>query len=119
MTGGIGGYFIGICDQDLSAGQSPVSVWVEGVFELTGSSGWTTAYVGEAVMPDSGKVVNIGAILSGNAPMGSYIPAGTGERSGRTVLVNISPVVWRWSTYNVTTTLGDSGVQGDVYPRNL
>jgi hypothetical protein len=118
FTGGVGYYFIGIADQDLSAGQTPVTVWVEGVFELTASSAWTTAYIGDAIMPDSGKVVDntrVG-LVSGNACIGSYIPAGSGERSGRSVLVKINPGVWRWMTYSQTSSLS-SGAQALAFPR--
>jgi len=121
MTGSIGSYFVGISDQDISAGQGNIVVWTEGVFELTASSAWTTAYLGDAVMADSGKVVSVGAIAtsSGVAPIGSYIPAGTGERSGTTVLVRIKPVIWRWSTYNVQSNATSGGICGDSFPRTL
>jgi len=118
-TANIGGAFIGIADADISALQTtPVNVWIAGVFELTAASAWTTAYVGAAVMGDSGKVCTIGAILSGQAPIGSYIPAGTLERSGGTILVKINPVMWRWSTLNVISSL-TSGINGSAYPRML
>jgi hypothetical protein len=116
-TGGIGHYFVGISDEDLSAGQSPVNVWVEGVFELTASSAWTTAYIGDAVMANSGRVcINSGA--TGDAPIGSYIPAGTGERSGATILVNIRPMVWRWNSWGGASDSA-SGIQGGTFPRNV
>jgi hypothetical protein len=118
MSGGMDSYFIGISDQDLSAGQSPVTVWVEGVFELTANSAWVTAYVGNAVFADSGKVVAMVGKASGICPIGSYIPAGTGERSGRTVLVKINPCVWRWSTYSQSANQA-SGIQGTAFPRVL
>jgi len=117
-TANMGGAFIGISDQDISASNNIISIWTEGVFELTASSAWTTAYIGAAVMADSGKVCTIGAVLSGQAPIGSYIPAGTGERSGATILVKIKPMMWRWSTYNVQSNV-TSGIQGDAYPRAL
>lgn len=119
-SGGIGLYFAGISDEDLSAGDSPVTLWVDGVFELTASSAWTTAYVGDAVMPDSGKVVAITPI-TGNASIGSYIPAGTGERSGTTVLVKIKPAIWNWITMggSVSGTGGTAAGQGGVFPRLL
>jgi len=119
MTAGMGSYFVGISDEDLSAGDSPVTVWVEGVFELTASSAWTTAYVGAAVMADSGRVCTVGALMSGQAPIGSYIKANaTVEASGRTILVKIRPAVWNWSTYNVQSNL-TSGLQGTTFPRAL
>jgi len=118
FTGSLGNYFIGVSDQNLSAGQSPVTIWTDGVFEFTAASAWTTAPVGVPVMADSGRVVtNTG--ISGDAPLGSYIPAGTGERSGSTVFVNIKPVMWRWSTYNVISNATSGGIFGDVFPRNL
>ena len=117
-TANAGAYFVGISDADISASQSIFSVWTEGIFELTASSAWTTAYIGAAVLPDSGRVCTIGAIKSGQAPIGSYIPAGTGERSGGTILVKISPVIWRWSTYNVISTT-TSGLNGAAFPRML
>jgi hypothetical protein len=121
MTGGIGHYFVGISDEALSAGQSPVNVWVEGVFELTASSAWTTAYIGDGILADSGTVVRnavAGAATTGDAPIGTYIPAGTGERSGGTVLVNIKPMVWRWNTWGHASDSA-SGIHGGTFPRNV
>jgi len=117
-TGNLGGHFIGIADMSISAGQAIFGVWTEGVFELTASSAWTTAYVGHPVTGDSGTVVTTVHVI-GTPPIGSYIGAGTGERSGRTVLVRINPAMWRW------TTLGDVGLsgtgiyQGTIFPRAL
>lgn len=118
MTAGLGSYFIGIADQDLSANQSPVTVWVAGVFELTASSAWTTAYVGDAVGADSGRVCT-NAYIVGNPPIGSYIPAGTGERSGATIHVKINPAVWRWTTVGAVTISGTAVYQGTAFPRQL
>lgn len=119
MTGNIGGYFIGISDQDLSAGQSPITVWTEGVFELTASSAWTTAYIADAVSPDSGKVCTV-THVTGTRPLGSYIPAGTGERSGRTILVKINPAVWDWNTLGLANISGTGGSHdGAMFPRAI
>jgi hypothetical protein len=118
MTAGQGHYFIGIADEDISANQSPINVWVEGVFELTASSAWTTAYIGDAVFADSGKICLQAAVTTGDAPIGSYIPAGAGERSGGTILVAIKPMVWRWNTYGHNSN-DDSGVYGGAFPREV
>jgi hypothetical protein len=119
-TAGLGHHFIGITDEDVSAGQCPINVWIEGVFELTASSAWTTAYVGHPVFPDSGKVCiqQAAAVSTGDAPIGSYIPFRSGEVSGRTILVRINPMVWRHNTFGH---LADSasGIQGGAFPRNL
>ena len=122
-TANLGGRFIGISDEDISAGQSLFSVWVEGVFELTASSAWTTAYMGDPVMGDSGKIVINAGSYTGQAPIGSYIPAGgapaDGEVSGRTVLVKINPVMWRWATYGAVTISGTACYVGDTWPQQL
>ncbi len=118
-TAGIGSYFAGISDEDLSAGDSPVTLWVEGVFELTAASAWSTAYVGDAVMPDSGRVCVVVGV-TGTPPIGSYIPAGTGERSGTTILVKIKPAIWEWDTYGLANISGTGGSHdGKVFPRAL
>ena len=117
-TANLGGVFIGISDQDLSANVGPVSVWVEGVFELTASSAWTTAYIGQPVLADSGTVVT-DAHTTGIPPIGSYIPAGAGERSGRTVLVKIRPMMWNWDTVGVASLSGTGVYVGSTYPRQL
>jgi hypothetical protein len=118
MTAGQGHYFIGITDQAYSAGAPRMNIWVEGVFEMTASSAWTTAYIGDAVFADSGsKVLNV-AVTTGDCPIGSYIPAGAGERSGATVLVRINPMVWRWNTYGHQAN-DDSGIYGGAFPRNV
>ena len=113
----LGATFIGIADQNISAGQVLIPVWVEGVFELTAASNWTTAYAGDAVLADSGRVVTIGATGSGSPPIGSYIPATPGgtECSGRTVNVRIRPGVWNWNTYNVSDS-EESGINGGAFP---
>jgi predicted RecA/RadA family phage recombinase len=122
-TANIGGHFIGIADEDISAGQSIFSVWVEGVFELTASSAWTTAYAGDPVMGDSGMVVVNAGSYTGQAPIGSYIPCPgspvNGEVSGRAVLVKIDPVMWRWATFGVTAVSPSNGYVGDTWPQQL
>ena len=118
MTGGQGHYFIGITDQDHSALDTTMNIWVEGVFELTASSAWTTAYIGDPVFADSGRVCLNVAVTTGDCPIGSYIPAGTGERSGRTILVRINPMTWRWNTYGHQSNDG-SGIFGGAFPRNV
>jgi hypothetical protein len=119
-TAGLGHHFIGILDANVSAGQSPISVWTEGVFELTASSAWTTAYIGDAVFPDSGKVCiqAAAAVTTGDSPIGSYIPYGTGERSGTTILVRINPMIWRHNTFGHVAN-STSGIQGGAIPRNV
>jgi hypothetical protein len=117
-TGNLGGRFIGISDQDISGGDVSFPIWVDGVFELTAASAWTTAYLGYPVMADSGLHCITNATV-GHTPIGSYIPAGTGERSGRTILVKIKPVMWRWSTFGVTSLSGTGVYQGSVFPQQL
>ena len=117
-TANLGGAFIGISDEDLSAGDSPVTVWTEGVFEMTASSAWATGYIGDAVEADSGKVVT-DAYTVGNASIGSYIPAGSGERSGKTVLVKIRPIMWEWDTIGAVDISGTSVYCASTYPRQL
>jgi hypothetical protein len=117
-TGNLGGRFIGIADQDISANEVSFPIWVEGVFELTAASAWTTAYIGYPVMADSGKhCITAGTI--GHTPIGSYVPAGTGERSGTTILVKIKPAMWRWSTYGVTSLSGTAMYVGSTFPQQL
>jgi hypothetical protein len=118
-TANLGGRFIGIADQDISANDTCFPIWVNGVFELTAASAWTTAYVGYPVMADSGKVcINAGS-YSGQTPIGSYIPQGVGERSGSSVLVKIRPVMWDWSTYGAVMFSGTAVLVGDTFPQQL
>lgn len=106
-TATLGYNFIGISDDDISAGQCPITVWVEGVFTIPLSSASTSGLLtpGNPVWASSGTLAaqftntNAMAIHPGNtgdAPIGSLVGARQNTAAGF-VDVKINPARWRWS----------------------
>ena len=108
-----GFHFLGILDQDVSAGEQSIPVWTEGVFELVFSSALTTAYIGTPVFPDSGTVVSDGT--TGQGSVGTVVGLRTvGEQSGQRADVKINPLAYRFDRYVPANTA--SAVFGVSWP---
>ena len=103
-AGSHGMRFIGILDDSVSAGQSPITVWTEGVFELQLASSITTAAligrpVWGAVSGGGALVTTLGdATTTGSYPIGSVVGLTNGT-SGEYVRVKIKPAAFRWGPY--------------------
>ena len=102
-TGGAHGVrFIGILDDSVSAGQSPVTVWTEGVFDLQLQSAISTAaLIGRPVwgaVSGGGALVTTLGTTTGSYPIGSVVGLTNGT-SGEYVRVKIKPAAFRWGPY--------------------
>jgi hypothetical protein len=101
-TGGaIGIRFIGILDDNVSAGQNPVNVWVEGVFALQFASSISTAYIGQPVyscISGAGMLISNSG-TTGEIPLGTIVGLGRGELSGQYVHVKITPGAFNWGCF--------------------
>jgi len=99
----MGHHFIGITEEDYSAGDSPITVWTEGVFKMYTLAGCsatnTTNTLCQAVFADSGRVAQVGhATTTGDAAIGTLvIPAASGSASWFGVKIN--PAMWRRMAY--------------------
>jgi hypothetical protein len=101
--------FIGILDEDVSAGDSPITVWTQGVFRLrlASSSAMTgSAIVGKPVWTcnsGGGEIVDVTGV-TGDFPIGNIVGwDGTAEPSGDYIDVRINPGAYRWGVYGVQT----------------
>jgi len=101
---------LGVLDEDVSAGQCPITVWTKGVFKFRINSGSTfsaTAMIGHPVFASvSGggfRVDHTGT--TGDVSLGTVVglPVGTTEPSGSYVRVKINPGAFRWGVYGVQT----------------
>ncbi len=103
LTATLGYAFVGILDEDISAGQSPITVWSEGVFKIPIASGATDANIfpGQPMWCDgSGHVTTPGA--EGDAAIGSLVGisnATFGSTGGAVVnaLVRLRPMAYNWT----------------------
>lgn len=108
----LGHHFIGITDEDYSAGDSPVTIWTNGVFKMYTASGCsatnTTNTLVQAVFAKSGRYVQIGhATTTGDAAIGTLIqPAASGSSSWCGVKIN--PAMWRRMKYMPNSTTATS-----------
>lgn len=103
-----GNRFIGILDEDVSAGQVGMSVWTKGIFELQLASSITTAAsIGHPVWgcnSGGGRFVTTegtGATGAANDMVTGVYPIGTvvgltNGTSGQYVRVKITPGAFRW-----------------------
>ena len=123
-AGAFGMRFIGILDEDVSAGQCPVTVWTEGVFRLRfqlGNSG-AAAFVGRPVFACSsggGLLVstNSGGAAgnpTGTNPIGTVVAWGVSGTAGDWLDVKINPGAFLWGSNMIATT----GL-GNNYPPTL
>lgn len=105
---GMGYHFIGILDENVSAGDSPVTVWTEGVFRLHTSTGSVkgNVQIGFPVFGNSGNVVSLGvpgSATTGEPPIGTLVGLHgcSGTTTGSSVVsVRIKPAIYRWTIYN-------------------
>jgi len=98
----MGYHFIGIADQNYSAGDCPVTVWTKGVFRLQttadGNSA-TNCHAGQAVFASSGSVVRVGAAATtGDMAIGSIVSRPL-SGSNTWCDVKINPSMFRWSVF--------------------
>ena len=116
-TAPLGHQFVGVLDESVSAGQTPITVWTEGVFKFTMSSAATLASIqpGWPVAADSGTVVTT-PVVTGDQTIGTLVTqyAGWAATGSRTVEVAISPSMWRWDRYVPANTA--SAVFGNSTP---
>lgn len=115
---GLGMHFIGVTDEALSAGDSPVTVWTQGVFKLQIASGSIDAsmFAGHPVWAHSGNSILIDEAGNGtaDAPIGTIVgfPTGTLSTGGagqlNYVFVKIRPAAYRWTIYNSSLTAATS-----------
>jgi predicted RecA/RadA family phage recombinase len=103
VTATLGYSFVGILDEDISAGQSPVTVWAEGIFMLPVASGAADANLmpGYPVWSDgSGYVTTAGP--EGDAAVGTIVGmsnATYGSTGGAAIYayVRIRPMAFNWT----------------------
>ncbi len=107
----LGSHFIGVLAADVSAGDCPVSLWTEGVFQfLTLSStvsskvapGWAVFAAPTGDFANSALQVSIGTGLVHDAAIGTLVNNIASEVTavgGKPCHVKINPAVWRWTTW--------------------
>jgi len=115
----LGARFIGVLDDNVSANQSPIAVWTEGVFQFYLEAGITTAaLIGRPAFAGSGggganvNTLAIGTNPTGQHPIGTFVgvstmtttaPAATIGSSGTFCRVKITPGAFRWGPRAVAT----------------
>jgi predicted RecA/RadA family phage recombinase len=120
-TATLGYNFIGIADDDITAGRCPINVWVEGVFTLALSSASTSGLLtpGNPVWAGSGAGSGAMVILPGNTGdvcVGSLVNARQNTAVGF-VDVKINPARWRWSVLNNGGTTATAGCMPLAFPQ--
>ena len=117
-AGAMGMRFVGVTDDDVSAGQCPITVWTEGVFEFTLHSAISTAaLIGRPVwgaVSGAGNLVTTLGPNTGSLPIGSVVGLTNGT-SGQTVNVKIKPGAFRWGAWNSVT----GTENGNTFPATL
>jgi len=105
-----GYHFVGVLDEDISAGDCPISVWTKGVFEFTSTTDTTTAAycVGNPVFADSGTHVMMGAAQTCDAAIGSLV-SWNKTVTGVKTLVKINPARWRWTYFESARAANPTG----------
>ena len=111
-TANVGMHCVGILDDTISGGQSPVVVWTEGVFQVQLATSITTAaFVGMPVYPctsGGGSLVTTSG-TTGDYPLGTVVGCSAGGgTSGQYVQVLITPGAKRWGSFG----LGSAHVTG-------
>lgn len=121
LTATLGYAFVGILDESISAGQSPITIWTEGVFAIQIASGATDAnlFPGQPVWSDgSGYVTTPGA--EGDAAVGTIVGisnatfGGTGAADIR-AYVKIRPMGFNW-TIAATSALSSTAPLPGAFP---
>jgi len=121
----MGYHFIGVLDESVSAGQSPVTVLTEGVFKMFTNSATLTAnmVIGTPVFgSEPGTVsVGVGGAVSDIA-IGSLVGlCGSGTlATGAYVLVKIKPGAFRWTIWQDTMAAGGTTASAPdalLYPK--
>jgi len=120
----LGYHFIGVLDEDISAGQSPVTVHTNGIFKMVTSSGNLTAnmVIGYPAYAGSGNIVTIGVgHATGDVPIGSLVGlCGSGTlATGAYVDIMIRPGAYRWTIWQQAITAATSATSPDAlcYPK--
>jgi len=121
VTATLGYSFVGILDEDISAGHCPVTVWTEGIFRIPLASGAIEANIvaGFPVWSDgSGYATTPGA--EGDAAIGTIvgISNGTYASTGSAdidVFVKIRPMAFNW-TIAATAALSSTAPLPGAFP---
>ena len=124
-AGAFGMRFIGVLDDDVSAGQVSPAVWTEGVFRFRfqlGNSGGA-ALVGRPVYAASSGGGTLVSSFSGGAagnptgtwPVGTVVQYGVSGTAGDYIHVKINPGAFLWGGYAMIATTG----LGNDYPPTL
>jgi len=121
-AGSFGARFLGVLDEDVSAGQDNFSIWTHGVFTWQIASGQTSVdgFVGVPVFGEASGGGFLVTTLTGGLNITGSLPIGTivGQQyqgaagSGCWVLVKINPGAFRWGGFSAATGTG----QGDCFP---
>lgn len=109
----MGYHFIGVLDESVSAGQSPITVHTEGVFKMFTNSGTLTAnmVVGYPVFASDPGTVAVGvADSTGDVALGTIVGlCGSGTlATGAYVEVMIRPGAYRWTIWQQGITAATS-----------
>ena len=95
--------FIGILDEDVSAGDSPITVWTEGVFRMITDSDSETAhgYIGAPVWSEDGNTYacHLGLGSTGAPPIGTLVSVPSAAVTRVYVDVRINPGAYRWTIF--------------------
>ena len=122
-TGTMNYNFIGILDESISAGQSPITVWTEGVFQLPIDTAATSGnlYAGFPVAWGTSGVTTPG--VEGDASIGTIVGMETfGNTGGGSVkesgvaLIYIRPMALNWTIF-ATAALSATGPMPGAFPQ--
>lgn len=120
--GGMGVRFVGILDDDVSAGQCPIAVWTDGIFELQLASSITTAaLIGRPVyacISGGGLLVQTLGAVTGTIPVGTVVGLAAGT-SGQYVRVKITPGAYNWGIFGRVDAIATSNAVldfGNIFP---
>jgi len=101
-TGILGHSFIGVLEKSVSANESPITVFTEGVYRFLTDADWssTANNIGHAVGISSGKtIVGYAGVETGEAFIGTLVKPAPAPLSAQYVDVKIKPAVWRWTVH--------------------
>lgn len=119
-----GGTFIGVLDETVVEGQSPITVWTQGVFKFRLNSETTmtgSAAIGKPVFAQTsggGALVDYTG-TTGDQAVGTVVGYDLGiEISCGYVRIKISPASFNWGCFGIAQAGASSGTgyEGHVYP---
>jgi len=115
--------FIGVLDETITEGQSPITVWTQGVFKYrlnTASTLTGSAAIGKPVyasVSGGGNLVDYTA-TTGEIAVGTIVGYNLNgiELSCTYVRVKINPALFRWGIYGYAGSGSGTAYFGHVYP---